>query len=432
MLAVVMASQSRRIFAIVAISIGVEAAMLQSNASDVHADMVDDSTAFLQTDVFVAPQKMCNTAAFGNDDATPSVQHLRKMWYWVTKADQASASVKDASEATKRFHKDFVVSALLMTCVLPWSSQSLGSRDDIPHVATSGVFLTLPSGQYLRYLSVFLLFLKHYCFSGQHILFLEIAFIMLGIILDFSDQQSSSEDDMWKRLGNCLPQRFVRLYPLYALHVIACYLFFFSSPCNSIESALGGNLLLSYASGLMAWLVTVAFGCYLVFAVLASPPENIQSSSVAMLCAGCVAMVVLPRTLAAPIHGSWAWADDINNVSWTQSSPDGGYELFFARRSLLLGLANFFLGLALARIRLAVTLGGLSFSSEAHLNKDTHAEEASGSQEDRDSARQEEDAWREFQDEAQRDMISRLSVSRVTERSDMDARSIPTATTLSE
>merc|ERR1719231_2085371 len=101
-------------------------------------------------------------------------------------------------------------------------------------------------------------------------------------------------------------------------------------------------------------------------------------------------MVVLPRTLAAPIHGSWAWADDINNVSWTQSSPDGGYELFFARRSLLLGLANYFLGLALARIRLAVTLGGLSFSSEAHLLKEAHAEE------DRDSARQEEDAWREF------------------------------------
>merc|ERR1719164_257108 len=60
-------------------------------------------------------------------------------------------------------------------------------------------------------------------------------------------------------------------------------------------------------------------------------------------------MLVLPRTLAAPIHGPWASTDD---PTMMHSNPDASisHMLFFARRSLLTGLAHFFFGVVLARI----------------------------------------------------------------------------------
>jgi hypothetical protein len=274
----------------------------------------------------------------------------------------------------------------------------------------------LPSGQTLRYMCVLLLWLKHYCFKGQHTIF-EVVFVLVGIVFDFADQHIDYEDDMWRRLADCVPQRFARLYPLYSLHVIVCYLVFFSAPCSAIETLLGGNLLPFYACGIVAWLSSLCFAVYLVVTLLASPNDHLQSSSMAMMNAGCVAMVVLPRTLAAPVHGPWTWTDE--KASQLQSDPDAAlFELFFARRSLLLALAHFFLGLVLARVRLLMTASSVDVT-ENESSKEPQVEMAATSGNDGQAVRRlDEDLWKEFEDEAQRDMIRAFSVNKAAEHTD--------------
>lgn len=361
----------------------------------------DDAVSLLQTDVVIAPKSnighadICNTSAVSTA-AEPGVLvgMLKKTWQWLA---QGETGAKDVTEAAKRFHKDFIAAALLMTCVLPWSRQSSG--DSVRRQGQHRLWRLLPSGQCLRYLAVFLLWMKHYWFTG-HNTFLEFSFVILGIVFDFVDQHSECEDDMWKRLADFVPERFARLYPLYALYVIAYYLIFFSSPCNAIETLLGGNVILSHLCGIGAWLISVVFGCYLVALLLASPlPQQIQSSSVAMVCAGCVAMVLLPRTLAAPVHRTWTWSDE--RASTLHTTSDGvGYELFFTRRSLLLGLAYYFFGLVLARVRLVVC----AWLSES---KDVQP-----------TAKPDADLWKAFEDEAQKEMIGSLSVNRLADHLD--------------
>lgn len=376
-----------------------------------------DVTALIQTDVAVSTNSErskdgssgCRrSAASSTGIASGPMGMLEQMWRWVTLADKPETSANDATEAAKRFHKDFIAAALLMTCVLPWSRQTRG----VEHATQNRLLHTLPSSQTLRYLAVLLLWLKHYWFQS-HYASLEIMFVLLGLMFDFTDQHADCEDDMWKRLGDFVPERFSRLYPLYTLFVIVCYLVLFSSPCSAIEKLFGGNVLLSYSCGLGAWLLSVAFGCYLVVTVLASPPEDIQPSSTAMICAGCVAMVLLPRTLAAPVHGPWAWSED--QASSMDSNPDGViYELFFARRSLLLGLAHFFLGLVLARARLVVKNGGLCDEV-----KEPQVEIPNiAAQDSQFVDKPEVDVWKEFEDEARRDMIRSLCVNRASEHMD--------------
>merc|ERR1719269_395422 len=106
-------------------------------------------------------------------------------------------------------------------------------------------------------------------------------------------------------------------------------------------------------------------------------------------------MVLLPRTLAAPVHGTWARPED---KASTIHADGVGYELFFTRRSLLLGLAHYFFGLVLARARLAIC---------TWMSEDAQP-----------VAKPEVDLWKAFEDEARRDMIGSLSVNKLAEHLD--------------
>jgi len=385
----------------------------------------DDFISLMQTDVTVTPlfdhltdeHSKCSSDSLKAGESGTLVDLLRRMWRWATQSD---ATRLDATESARRFHKDFIAAALLMTCVLPWSRSS-GATDAVPVVQRLGI--ALPSSQYLRYLSIFLLWLKHYWFQS-HQVFMEFLFVIAGAVFDYVGKHSSCEDDMWERLADCVPQRFARLYPFYALHVIGVYLVFFSSPCNTIETLLGGNLLLSYSCALGAWLFSLVFACYLVSIVLASPSQDSQSSNVAVICAGCIAMIVLPRTLAAPVHRPWAWSDEA--TSSMAANPDSAvYEMFFSRRTLLLGLAHYFLGLVLARVRLLVT--SLCFSSEP-------PDELVGStsQDCQVSAKPEADLWKAFEDEAKREMLSRFSYLKASDHTDSGHSSMSPRSNLSD
>jgi len=390
------------------------------NASDAYLEQINDEVGLFQTDLLVHQDRrsklvkddstVCRTSASSSGNEAGLAKMLKKIWQWVTQADQQGAAANDATEAAKRFHKDFIAAALLMTCVLPWTRQSRNVADASHRPAQNRLWHLLPSSQSLRYLSVLLLWLKHYWFKGDHT-FLAQMFVIVGAVFDFVDQHVDCEDDLWKRLGDFVPERFARLFPFYAFYVIVCYLTFFSSPCSAIETLLGGNLTLAYACGLGAWLLSVVFGCYLVAVVLASPPQHAQASNVAMLCAGCVAMVFLPRTLAAPVHGPWGWSED--KASLTPSDPAGAaYELFFARRSLLFGLVHFFFGLVLARARLLLK----SCYGAQSVCKGQELEMASRSTQDgQDTGKPDVDLWKAFEDEARRDMIRSLSVNKPAE-----------------
>lgn len=364
-----------------------------------------DSTALFQTYVRVASK----SEATAKEEVPIHV--IEKMWRWV-----AQASKEDFAEPAQRSHKDFIAAALLMTCVLPWSAPRLSGADGSHTTAMSRLSRTLSSSQSLRYLCVLLLWLKHYVFKGQHI-FLELMLVLVGIVFDFAGQQVDHEEDMWKRLADCVPQRFARLYPLYALHVFVCYLVFFSSPCTVIIDFLDGNMLPFYVCGLGAWASSLLFACYLVVTLLSSSHENIESSSVAMLNAGCVAMIVLPRTLAAPVHGPWLWSEE--KAASLQANPDAAlFELFFARRSLLLALAHFFFGLVLARICLFMMPDSVSLDADVSESCKELQVEMPGSisaQRGRAVSRSDEDLWREFEAEAQRDMVRAFSVNKAVE-----------------
>lgn len=322
---------------------------------------------------------------------------VTRIWLWITQGAYSESNAKDPTEATKRFHKDFIAAALIMSCVLPWTCPT---RSTAAGTTASGLLRMLPCGQALRVLCVLLLWLKHYCVKDQHG-YLEISFVIAGAILDIVNRHNVSEDDMWKKLSEFVPDNFARLYPFYTFYVLVCYLVFFSSPSTTTEILFGGSILLSRAGSIVAWFLSVVFGCYLVLPVLASPPQNMQSGAVAMICAGCVAMVVLPRTLAAPVHSPWNWTGDASLVV----PPGTTAELFVARRSLLLGLAYFFFGLILSRIGPYDKLSGVSnvrgaCKQPARLQGRHHA------------GQREVDLWKAFEDEAKRDMMRSLSVNK--------------------
>lgn len=382
-------------------------------ASDASAEQVaevdTDSTALFQTYVRVASQSQ--RPGDGVNESAPKVpvHTLEKMWRWLTQA-----STEDVSDPMQRSHKDFIAAALLITCVLPWSCQSRSAGEGRHRATMDRLSRILPSGQTLRYLCVALLWSKHYYFKGQHT-FVEIALVVVGILFDSTERHIDHEDDMWRRLSECVPQRFAHLYPFYSLHVIVCYLVFFSAPCAALENFLGGNLLPFYASGILAWASSLFFAIYLAVTLLSHTPEDLQSTSIAMLHAGCIAMLVLPRTLAAPVHGPWTWSEE--KAYLLKANPDAGlFELFFARRSLLLALAHFFLGLALARIRPWMVMS-FSDSEVTEPSKEPQVEMAS-------VCKLDEDVWKAFEEEAKRDMIRSLSISKAAESRDSEGYSI--------
>merc|ERR1719379_1339946 len=110
------------------------------------------------------------------------------------------------------------------------------------------------------------------------------------------------------------------------------------------------------------------------------------------------------------------------------SSADGAiYEPFFNRRSLLLGLAHFFFGLVLARVRLALKIGVLSEALDSYKEPQVEAE-TSNAQDSQRKRKRDLDLWKAFEDEAQREMMRSLSVSKAVDNTDegcsMSSRSI--------
>jgi hypothetical protein len=277
----------------------------------------------------------------------------------------------------------------------------------------------IPSGQTLRITSVALLGWKHYWLKESCFAF-DLLLVFAGFLFDFLGRNASNEDDLWSRLSHSVPSRIAQFYPVYTFHVIVCYLSFFSSPSN-MEDTFWGNMLLTGMVGWGCWLLSVIFGCYLVMPLLVSPPQSGDMSAIAMLSAGCVAMVVLPRTLAAPVQGQYAWSIS-SNTRFHAHPDDISRELFFARRSLLHGLAHFFFGLVLARICMVLKSSTWLWKPEmpADLSENSTVEKPGTGEQD--AGKHDADAWHVFGEEAMQDMLQSFSAN-MTHAFDLSARS---------
>lgn len=342
------------------------------------------ATVLLQTDMAISENmllgKTVGDAAMGSptktsDVALNSVMH--RVWTFFGCSDTLTAGATVAAENAKRFHRDFIAAALLMCCVLPWArrqegetshgSERTGAADESERsslLTMSGLGFDFPNGllhvfpafHCLRYVSVLLLWLQHYWFEGS-LLACQPLLLLVGLVLDFVETRRNSEDNIWTKYASAIPERFTRLYPLYALHVIICYLSFplpgsseggrnfadgFNVEGSLVQRALSGT----------AWVVSVVFGSYILLPVLTDQPHDIPDNIVAMLSAACVALVVLPRTLAFPVIPS-----NTENDRFYDSSQDTAVaEMIFAHKTLLFGLAYFFSGVVIGRVCLAFNL----------------------------------------------------------------------------
>lgn len=230
----------------------------------------------------------------------------------------------------------------------------------------------LPALHSLRYLSILLVWLKDQWF-GRMFVTSEFFLILSGFVLEFAEQRrelTESASTLSEKFQQFLPRRFARLYPLYALHVIIGHL---STPgpskCDPYRALLlyqswgygtgtfDDGQLVYHTCGTGTWFISVIFGCYILFPILSAPMRQVPIAACATLWAACIPLIVIPRALASPVSAPNVWWDDVFH---TQNQTAGIMHMLFAQRSLLHGLAHFFLGMVLARAWVAATLPGRS------------------------------------------------------------------------
>lgn len=340
----------------------------------------DHAVVLLQTDISISETQGVHKNAGNSETVGATAAVFSKAWtsaMWrkalafLGFGESLTARATAAAESAKRFHRDFIAAALLMCCVLPWARRQDGeaAHDSEPtsagnvadEIETSsfpsmsslcldfpnGLFHVFPAFHGLRYMSVMLLWLQHYWFQGS-LLAYQPLLLLAGLTLDHMETRRHSDHNIWTKYASSVPERFTRLYPLYALHVIVCYLSF---PVPGLAKESEGSFVQRTLSG-SAWAVSVVFGSYILMPVLTDQPEDIPDNIVAMLTAACVALVVLPRTLAFPTISSTA-----EKPLLLDSSQDTALsEMIFAHKTLLYGLAYFFTGMVIGRVCLSLKL----------------------------------------------------------------------------
>mmetsp|Transcript_117473 Transcript_117473/g.226588 ORF Transcript_117473/g.226588 Transcript_117473/m.226588 type:complete len:442 (+) Transcript_117473:2-1327(+) len=349
-----------------------------SNDTDGGAFEERDGLVLLQTDMIISDNLALNKTAANLEaaGATAAVTGIawnsvmQKVWAFLGCSESLTAGATAAAENAKRFHRDFIAAALLMCCVLPWARRQDGEaahgrehtsaghvadefeRSSFPSMSElccdfpNGLLHIFPAFHGLRYISVMLLWLQHYWFQGS-LSASQPLLLLAGIVLDFMETRRPSEDNIWTKYAGAVPERFTRLYPLYALHVILCYLSF---PVPGLADTEGSFLQRTFSGS--AWIVSVVFGSYILLPVLTDQPQDIPDNIVAMLSAACVALVVLPRTLAFPALPATA-----EKPLLLDSSRDTAVaEMIFAHKTLLYGLAYFFTGMVIGRVCLSLKL----------------------------------------------------------------------------
>lgn len=359
---------------------------------------LDEGHSLVQTDMALSLLPVEDGGScFQNCTSPKSVSFERFQVTGATQPFMIVTATPDAEdlEVSRRFHKDFLAAVLIMSSVFPWWAQTACHSHQQAHSAAK----FLPSGVALRVLCVFCLWCDHYWLNAAQSHFLHVVFCFLGAAFDVIHYHDNSADDVWIRLSEFVPPSYSRLYPFYTFYVIASYLLFFSAPSNAHD-----GLLLHWAGKLFAWMLSVVFGCYLVVPALTHPPPHLDTNALAMFCSGCVAMVVLPRTLAAPIQNPWAWTD-VSAAGLHSQQSGQVYELFLARKSLLTGMCSFFLGLVLTRTTVILGSASESASRKGSSSISRVSPPPPGGQ------AHDGELWRRFEEEARRDIHQSLSVS---------------------
>jgi len=265
-----------------------------------------------------------------------------------------------------------ILFAIVLFFLLPQAlgaktAEDVGSRTDLPPF--------LPALSTLKYLAVVTVWMKHHWF--EH-LFDTVEFVLMlsGFILEYAQQRVSEDADagasLQSKYQQFLPRRFARLYPLFALHVIFGLLSpKHASTCDPIRALLlyqcwgygtgtfDGGKLVYYSCGIGTWFVSVIFGCYFLFPILSRPMRHLPSAAVPMLWVACSILIILPRALASPAGNVNCWWSDVHHPG---KVPVGFMELLITKKSLLHGLAHFFMGMVLARSWVSSILLGMSDS----------------------------------------------------------------------
>lgn len=334
-------------------------------------DLAEDvnGMVLLQTDIVMSESVGKKSGSHGVKTKGVWDSVKQTCWAILGRSEKPSAQATQAAENVKRFHRDFIAAALLMCCVLPWSRQrqeeedghgserlsagyaEVEARESSRSAAINSLCFDLPNGllhvfpafHSLRYISVLVLFLQHYWFQGSFI-GSQILLLLGGFSLDFAETRQSSEDSIWIKYASTIPERFTRLYPVYALHVILCYLIF---PVPGLD----GTIFHQAFSG-AAWVFSVAYGSYILMPVLTDQPHDVPDNVVAMLSAACVALVVLPRTLACAVTSMAPESPS----SFHSNQKAAMADMIFAHKALLNGLAYFFAGIVIARGCLSLTV----------------------------------------------------------------------------
>mmetsp|Transcript_128376 Transcript_128376/g.233613 ORF Transcript_128376/g.233613 Transcript_128376/m.233613 type:complete len:401 (-) Transcript_128376:141-1343(-) len=312
-------------------------------------DISGDNVALLQTEINVS------TGA----SREPSGNYVAEAWSWLTQHKRA--------EGHGSQHRRFIAISLLMTSVWPWAQARQEKTSGANSCKGSSQSASRPVQRLSRrvfsaccqpcYLSVLVLWLKHYWFQGSF--FASEALIMFaGFTLEYEGRCHGPQDGMLQKCCNLIPERFTRLYPFYALYVLLyppaiawmgrlCNLFWESPSAETGQCH-------QTCSGL-AWTFSVAFGCYILAPLFANCSREMAKDSVLLLFGVCTALVLLPRTLASTMY-TRSKATRLATTSQTVSMG----ELTLTPESLLCGLVNFFFGMICARAWLAVKLGSLA------------------------------------------------------------------------
>eukprot|EP00746_Dinoflagellata_sp_MGD_P006943 gnl/MRDRNA2_/MRDRNA2_113698_c0_seq1.p1 gnl/MRDRNA2_/MRDRNA2_113698_c0~~gnl/MRDRNA2_/MRDRNA2_113698_c0_seq1.p1 ORF type:complete len:588 (+),score=66.40 gnl/MRDRNA2_/MRDRNA2_113698_c0_seq1:120-1883(+) len=264
------------------------------------------------------------------------------------------------------------VLALLVFFLLP---QALGGHSEEAPDGRGNLPPFLPALSSLRYLAMVTVWLKHRWFS-QLFDTSEFVLVLSGFVLEYAEQRKSegANVSLSYKYHEFLPRRFARLYPLFALHIIIGLLSASAtSTCDPVRALLlyqswgygtgtfmGGKLVYN-SCGIGTWFVSVIFGCYFLFPILSRPMRHLPSGALPILWVGCTIFIMIPRALAAPAGNHNVWWDDVFHQ---QGTAVGLMELLISKKSLLHGLAHFFLGMVLARSWVASSLLEMSGSDE--------------------------------------------------------------------
>lgn len=295
--------------------------------------------------------------ALGQDGQAPSLGANRTLNGVDPNLKRAQFLQKPYLELYIYFDALLLVLALLIFFVLPQAlgAGGSGSSDDERHNLPA----FLPALSSLRYLAIVTVWLKHH-WVPQLFNTSEFVLMLSGFVLEYAEQRKTKDEEgpLQLRYKQFLPRRFARLYPLYALHVIIGHLTNKSLSCDPVRALLlyqswgygtgffaGGKLVYS-SCGIGTWFVSVIFGCYFLFPIMSRPLRNLPTGGAAVLWIACSIFVVLPRAFASPAGAPKVWWNDVFHP---EQNAVGLVELLISQKSLLHGLAHFFMGMLLSR-----------------------------------------------------------------------------------